>query len=61
MRDFSPAGFAAGMPLVWTPAIVDSVEPREGGLSNVTARFADGTYHSELIGKRGGNRRLRIA
>lgn len=58
-RDFSPAGFAAGFPQVWVPAVVESVEPRDDRLFDVTVRLADGTYHSEIVGKRGGNKVLR--
>lgn len=56
---FGPDFTKPGFPKAWHPATVESVEPVGGGLSDVTLRMADGRYHVQRIGKRGGNSRLR--
>lgn len=56
-HDFETPGF----PVIWHPATVTSVEAREGGMWDVQVLAAKGTWHPQIVGKRGGNNRLRAA
>lgn len=53
--DFAVKGF----PTVWFDATVTAVEPRENGLWDVQVLAANGTWHPQIVGKRGGNGHLR--
>lgn len=53
--DFNTPGF----PQAWFPGTVTIVEARDGGLWDVQVRAENGTWHPQIIGKCGGNRRIR--
>ena len=53
--DFSIPGF----PPVWKSATVTDVELREDKKWDVMVIADDGTYHPQIVGTRGGNRRVR--
>jgi hypothetical protein len=55
--DFTVPGF----PMTWHSATVEEVAAVDGGLFDVTLRMADGRFHIQRVGKRGGNSRLRAA
>lgn len=55
LPDFTPAGFAAGMPLTWQPGVVEEIAPN-GKVFDVLVRMTDGRPHRELVGPRGGGR-----
>lgn len=52
---------AAGQPLVWALATVTNVEPRDGGLFDVSIARIDGGFAHQIVGSRGGNKRVRAA
>jgi hypothetical protein len=58
VTDFSPAGFAAGMPRIWVSAIVETVVPRSNGHWDVKLAYLD-TFCFEIVGPRGGNSNIR--
>lgn len=57
-----------GMPHIWMPATVESVNDFGDGLFNIATRRADvldrngdGLVQSQIVGPRGGNKRIRPA
>jgi hypothetical protein len=56
-HDFKTPGF----PKAWFPATVVSVDSREDGKWDVQVLAIKGTYHPQIIGKRGGNNLIRSA
>lgn len=54
-HDFKTPGF----PIVWHPATVTNVEAREGGMWDVQVHADKGTWHPQIVGKRGGNSNIR--
>jgi len=66
ITDFTPAGFAAGLPKIWVRATVVAVAPL-GKLFNVSYRHhtlsdknGDGLVQTALVGPRGGGKTLRL-
>ena len=57
ITDFDTPGF----PQVWTPATVTEVSARQDGLYDVQVRADRGSWHPQIVGKRGGNSNLRPA
>lgn len=55
--DFAVKGF----PTVWFDATITAVELRDNGMFDVQVLAANGTWHPQIVGKRGGNSRLRSA
>jgi hypothetical protein len=61
VTDFTPAGFAAGLPKVWVRGVITSVNPiGDKGHMDVMIRTEDGGYQPRIVGKRGGNKTFRV-
>jgi hypothetical protein len=59
--DFTPAGFAAGIPQVWMRGVVEQVRDLDEKVASVTVRLEDGSITAECVGPRGGGKKLRVA
>lgn len=53
--DFTVPGF----PTVWHAAIVTDVQIREDGKFDVQVQGDNGKWYPQIVGNRGGNRRMR--
>ena len=56
VTDFDTPGF----PTVWKLGTVTEVAPLNGGLSDVMVNWS-GKFSPQIVGKRGGNKNIRVA
>jgi hypothetical protein len=59
--DFTPAGFAAGLPKVWVRGTVEQVRDLNEKVASITVRLVDGSITAECVGPRGGGKVVRLA
>jgi hypothetical protein len=56
--DFTPAGYAAGLPQVWRRGVVEGVRDVDAKVASVSIRLEDGSVTAECVGPRGKMLRL---